>query len=132
MPIPASKFGYQMVGENRTHFDLAVGEPWDFDGPDGSNRIMVDCIGRVKGPQENNWSGKYLLLTVRTPFVFMNELVDRLVAFARYEGETLDKIERYGGTVGVARVRPGVKLAANDAFQASDVDYIIIGALRKC
>ena len=120
-----------MAGPNNPQFVLSVGEPWKFDGPDGPNRILVDGLGRVKGPDEKNWSGEYLLLAVRSPFMFKDTLVSRLVASPRYEGDTLDQIERSGGTVGVARVLPDVKLVENGVFQSSDVEYIIIGALSK-
>ena len=110
-------------------YEFSVGEPWDFEGPDGQNRVVVDACGTVPGPDHKNWAPEYLLLSVTSPFEFEGERVEQLIAAPRYTGDTLQAIATNGGTVGVSRLRPGKKLAPGEAFSRDDVDYIIIGSL---
>ncbi len=110
-------------------YELFVGEPWDFEGPDGQNRVIVDSLGIVAGPNLENWQGNYLLLRVATPFEFKGERIEQLIAAPRYEGDSLQSIQSNGGTVGVARVRPGSSLTPGEPFSQDDVHYAIIGRL---
>jgi hypothetical protein len=110
-------------------YELSVGEPWDFEGPDGQNRVIVDSLGTVTGPDLENWQSNYLLLRVATPFQFKGERVEQLIAAPRYEGDSLQAIQSNGGTVGVARVRPGSSLTPGEPFSQDDVHYVIIGSL---
>jgi len=55
------------------HFRLMVGEPWDFSGPDGKNRVDVAIAGFVKGPDQPNWQGTHLLLKVLRSFSFRGD-----------------------------------------------------------
>jgi len=111
------------------HFLLSVGEPWDFVGPDGDNRASLVLVGQVHGPNLPNWEPSYLLLSVVRPFILDGERVEQVVAAPRYSGDSLEHISQSGGTVGVARVRPGTALAHGHSFGAEDVRYCIIGSL---
>jgi hypothetical protein len=111
-------------------FELSVGEPWDFNGPDGQNRIEVGFVGLVEGPDKPNWQGQYALLEVLRPFTWGGESVERLLGAPRYRDDALEGIVRSGGTVGVSRVRAGVRLDSPGPFKVEDVEYIIIGSLR--
>lgn len=111
-------------------FSLSVGEPWDFEGPDGPNTVEVELIGEVDGPDAENWSSSYLLLKVIRPFTFNGEVAERLVAAPRYEGESLKSISRKGGTVGVARVLPGKSIGPGQRLLTGDIHYCIIGELK--
>lgn len=111
-------------------FELSVGEPWNFVGPDGANRIVVDFAGFVAGPKKPNWQSRYALLTVVAPFEFLGETVSHLFAAPRYVGVSIEGIVRGGGTVGVARVRSASSVAAGGAFDVADVEYVITGELR--
>ena len=112
-------------------FEISVGEPWDFEGPDGPNRIVVDFAGIVNGPSLPNWQTRYLLLKVVVPFTHADELVSFLVAAPRYDGDTLESIIAKGGTVGVSRVRPTVQLSPDAKLSPAEVEYIIIGGLSR-
>lgn len=110
-------------------FELSVGEPWNFVGPDGPNRIVAEFVGFVRGPSLPNWQDRYLLLRVAAPFVHDGEPVNLLVASTRYEGDTIEGIMAGGGTVGVARVRPTAHLQPGAKLVPEGIEYIIIGGL---
>ena len=112
-------------------YELLVGEPWDFSGPDGGNRIELAYLGRVEGPDEENWDSAYLLFQVLHPFDFSGDSVQQLIASPRYEGDSLSKVRMLGGMVGVARVISNSGLRAKDKFSSSEVEYIIIGQLKR-
>lgn len=110
-------------------FILSVGEPWDFEGPDGQNRVLVDVQGIVKGPKEENLTPRHLLLRVKNPFDMDGEKVKLLVASPRYKNDTIEELQSAGGTVGCARVRPGFVLFPDGSFAKESVVYCIIGGL---
>jgi hypothetical protein len=108
---------------------LSVGEPLDFEGPDGENRIIVESCGVVDGPELRNWQDRYVLLKVLTPFQCNSESVSFLLAAPRHAGLTLEGILKEGGVVGVARVRQGAQLTAGSRMDPTQVEYILIGGL---
>lgn len=112
-------------------FRLMVGEPWDFAGPDGENRVDVTVAGVVEGPEKPNWQKTHLLLTVLSPFSFHGEFVKQMVAAPRYVGSTARGISWLGGHVGVCRVKADVTLRPGERFQSSQVEYIIIGNMKR-
>jgi hypothetical protein len=62
-----------------------VGEPWDFEGPDGQNVLKGEIVAVRENPEAPH--GQEVLLAV-TPFTARTgHTVDRLVARARYEDE---------------------------------------------
>ena len=111
-------------------YEIFVGEPWDFEGPDGPNRILAKAEGIVTGPEREHWEGEYLLLRVKTPFKMNGKLVTLLVAAPRYVGDTLSDMIMEGCTVGIARICEGEDLRAGDKFEAEQVEYCIIGSVR--
>ena len=115
--------------KRKRRFELLVAEPWNFDGPDGENRIVAEFEGFVNGPEEPNWQSRFLLLRPRRPFKVSGELVQFLVAAPRHAGCTLEGIADNGGSVGVLRVREGVTIWPGSNFTPEDVEYIIIGDL---
>jgi hypothetical protein len=112
-------------------YDLIVGEPWDFSGPDGENRVELAYLGRVEGSSEKNWDSEYLLFQVLHPFEFSGNSVQQIVAAPRYVGDSLSKIRVFGGIVAVARVIDSTGLQARNKFGPSEVEYIIIGKLKR-
>lgn len=114
-------------------FVLFVGEPWDFESPDGLNRVVVFLLGAITGPSSKpnqHLHKTYLLLEAETPFVIRGEPVKFMIASARYVGESIESIASRGGTVGVARVRPGITPVQGGTIDFSEVEYCIIGSLR--
>ena len=109
-------------------FSLSVGEPWDFEGPDGQNNIELELLGEVDGPNVENWATSYLLLKVIRPFSFNGEAVECLVAAPRYEGESLRSVFQNGGTVGVGRVdhlnRLVGPVALDGRYRADPIQYL--------
>jgi hypothetical protein len=64
---------------------ISVGEPWDFEGPDGPNALSGEILALRENPEAPH--NQEVLLAV-TPFsVYTGHTVDRLVARARYEDE---------------------------------------------
>jgi hypothetical protein len=117
------------------HYEISVGEPWDFEGPDGSNRILAKAEGIVTGKDRPAWQGGYLLMRVKTPFKMNGKLVTLLVAAPRYVGDTLSDVISGGCPAGIAKVCEGQDLRAGDKFEASQVEHCIIGSGRpitKC
>jgi hypothetical protein len=112
-----------------TQFELLFGEPWNFKGPDGQNRVLADFVGIIPGPNIPNWADEYILLKAITPFQHNNELVEFMVASPYFGGHTIYEIAKIGGHVGVARIRPNVSLVSSRPFTPADVDYYLIGKL---
>ena len=108
-----------------TRYELLVGEPWNFKGPDGPNRLLVEFGEIISGPENSSW----ILLKVATPFQHDNELVELMVAYPRHKGDTIQEIAKQGGHVGVARIRPNISLVRDRPFVLADVDYFLIGSL---
>jgi len=64
---------------------ISVGEPWDFESPDGQNVLRGKIVAVRRNPEAPH--GQEVLLAV-TPFTARTgHTVDRLVARARYEDE---------------------------------------------
>jgi len=64
---------------------ISVGEPWDFESPDGQNLLGGQIVAVRENPEVPH--GQEVLLAV-TPFTACTgHTVDRLVARARYEDE---------------------------------------------
>jgi hypothetical protein len=112
------------------YYEISVGEPWNFEGPDGPNRILAKAEGIVTGPKRPTWQGQYLLLRVKTPFKMNGKRVTQLVAAPRYVGDTLSKMILEGGSVGIARICESQNLRAGDKFEVEQVHYCIIGSVR--
>jgi hypothetical protein len=110
-------------------FTVLVGEPWDFEGPDGPSRLVTTHRGQVNGPNAKNWGTRFILLEVAHPFDLDGERVELLVASPRYVGDSVASVEANGGMIGLARVRPGVKLVAEESFAVEDVVYCMIGSI---
>jgi hypothetical protein len=133
MRVPAaelkSRWADQQPNIQVPRYEISVGEPWDFEGPDGPNRVVVEGAGFVTGPEEPNWSPAYLLLRVVQPFTHQGEQVRLLVACPRYEGVTLESLGRDGGTAGLARVRAGVAVVEGSRLGKNDIEYFMIGTI---
>lgn len=107
-------------------YELLVGEPWNSEGPDGPNRLLVDFDGFTPG---QNRADEFILLKAVTPFQYNNELVEFMIASPRYKGSTVYEIAKQGGHVGVSRVRPNVSIARERTLMPADIDYFLIGSL---
>lgn len=112
-----------------TQYEILVGEPWDFKGPDGPNRVLVNYVALVTILDPAREDESYLLVKVVTPFHFQSELVEYMVVSPRYVGVTIDEIIHSGGTVGVGRVRQSVLFTENRPLTFSDVEYFLVGSL---
>lgn len=110
-------------------FSISVGEPWDFEGPEGRNILLVELLGVVGWPKQMNWASHALLLRSITPFDMDGERVELMVATPRYVGENIELVATAGGTVNVARVRPNCTLMPGGSYNTTDVTFCIIGDL---
>jgi hypothetical protein len=113
-----------------TRYEILVGEPWDFNGPDGQNRVLVDFVEILINPFASNAANLYILLKVVNTFQHYNELVEYMIASPRYMGDTVDEIVQFGGTVGISRIRQGVSLTNDHHLTSANVEYFLIGRLR--
>ncbi len=111
-------------------FILLVGEPWDFEGPDGPNRIHVILNAEVAGPAVENWSASYLLFEVRAPFTFEGRLYTHLLAAPRYASDTLEAIREDGGVVGVAGLHVDPSVLEQRPLSTDDATYIVVASLE--
>ncbi len=109
-----------------TRYELLVGEPWNFEGPDGPNRLLVDSDGFM--PSQNG-AEEYLLLKVVTPFRYNDQLVEFMIASPRHSGSIVYEIAKQGGHVSVARIRPTVAIVRDRPFPPADVEYFLAGRL---
>jgi hypothetical protein len=109
---------------------LSVDEPWNFRGPDGTNRLEVEFAGFVSGPNKPQWQSRYALLNVQRPFTLSGETVRTLVAGSRYVGQSIEQVISTGGTVAVARVRANAKISSGGSFSPEDVEYVFIGGIH--
>jgi hypothetical protein len=110
-------------------YELLVGEPWDFEGLDGKNKILVDGLGIVNVIDDNGHSKELYLLQVLHPFVMDKQKVDFLVFQPRHAGDTIYEIAQIGGVVGVYRVKEGVLAQNEQQLSVNDLAYCIIGHL---
>ena len=107
-------------------FELLVAEPWDFEGPNGPNRLLVNFDGFIPG---QNRADEYMLIKAVMPFQYNNEVVEFMIASARHSGNTIYEIAEQGGHVDVARIRPNVSIIRDRSFMPTDIDHFLIGNL---
>lgn len=112
-----------------TYWEISVGEPWNFDGPDGQGRVLVEPSGFVRVAHDPVEGRKALLLRVQHPFTWEQESVEYLVAIPRYTGDTADILAERGGTVMASRVRAGVSTDLT-VFEPEQLHYFMIGGLQ--
>ena len=112
------------------NYELIVGEPWDFEGPDGRGRILVSGLGMVYVIDNENRETESFLVQVIHPFVMEGQKVKFLVCAERHSGDIINHIASVGGTVGVWRVREGMEVQKEQKFLLRDLKYCIIGYLE--
>ena len=117
--------------KNMTRYEKFVGEPWNFDGPDGLNIVLVDFVRKVTISNSRDKEKSYILLKTVTPFQDHGELVKYMIASPRYMGDTVNEILQFGGIVGVARVRQGVSVREDSLLTHENIVYFIIGSLKR-
>lgn len=79
---------------------------------------------------KENRETESLLLQVLHPFVMEGQKVEFLVCAERYSGDIISHIASIGGTVGVCRVREGIKVQKEQKILLHDLRYCIIGYLE--
>lgn len=112
-------------------YELWIGDPWDFEGPDGQNRILAEGVGVVRGPNLPNWQKEDFLLRVINPFEVDGEKVEQLLASPRHTGFTIEDIKGKGCHVGIGRVRGPRHLVPGDQYERDDVKYWAIGSIKR-
>jgi hypothetical protein len=114
-----------------TTYELSIGDPWDFSGPDGSNRILVEGLGIVHGPNLPNRQKLDLLLRVLHPFQIEDEEVKLLLASPRHRGSTMDGLLNKSTVISIGRVHANCSLAPGDQYTAADIVFWAIGEIKK-
>lgn len=61
---------------------LSIGEPWDFDSPDGQNKLM----GVISEISKNENSKRPWVLLNTTPFEYDNKSISQLIGHSRHVG----------------------------------------------
>ena len=86
--LSEEEVGRLLVGRS---VSISVGEPWDFEGPDGPNALKGEILAIRENPEAPH--SQEVLLSV-TPFgVRTGHTVDRLVARARYRDDEVGIVE---------------------------------------
>ena len=111
--------------------EILISDPWNFKGPHGDCRLLVDGIGLVNGPNKPNWQGEYYLVELEQPFKIEGSLTIQFLCFPRYTQDTLEQVINETCIVGIARIKEGCSLAAGDTLQEGDVSYWGIGSITK-
>jgi hypothetical protein len=112
------------------NYEIMVGEPWDFQGSDGDNKILVSGIGIVHVIDHENHEWESYLLQVLHPFVMDKQKVEFMVFQPRYTGDTIYEIAKIGGMVGVYRVKEGMSVQKEQRISVDDLTYCVIGHLN--
>lgn len=110
--------------------EIVVGEPFDWQAPDGSNKILVEGLGPVYGSPRFQVSRELYLLRVVRPFEVDGEAVEQLLVGPRHVGDTTDTAMSSYCTVGIGRVRPHVGLKAGGEFDGSESVYWALGSIK--
>jgi hypothetical protein len=114
-----------------TTYELSIGDPWDFSGPDGPNRILGEELGIVHGPNLPNWKGQFLLLRVPHPFDIDGEEVKLLLASPRHSGSTIDDLRNKYTPINIGRVHAYRSLAPGDQYTTMDIVFWATGGINK-
>jgi hypothetical protein len=110
--------------------EVTVNEPYGWQAPDGSKKILTEGLGLVHGsPRFQVPKAMYLLRVVR-PFEVEGETVRQLLVSPRYSGDAVEAAMSSDCTVGIGRVRPGVPFEAGDEFDGSESVYWAIGSIK--
>lgn len=112
-------------------YELSVGDPWDFEGPDGPNHILAEGIGIVPAPNLPNWQKEDFLLKVLHPFDVDGEKVEQLLVSPRHAGFTMEDIIGKGCHVGIGRVHASRQLTPGGQYERADVKYWAIGSIKR-
>ena len=116
---------------NMTRYEMLVGEPWNFEGPDGPNRVLVDFVRKMTISNSRDEEKSNILLKVVTPFQDHGEQVKYLIASPRHMGDTVNDVLQFGGIVGVARVREGVSVSIDNLLTHENIVYFMVGSLQR-
>jgi hypothetical protein len=65
---------------NMTRYEMLVGEPWNFEGPNEPNRVLVDFVRKMTISNSRDEEKSNILLKVVTPFQDHGEQVKYLIA----------------------------------------------------
>lgn len=110
---------------------ILISEPFDFEGPDGPNKILVEGLGKVLGPQKDYWREEYFLVEVENPFEVENEQVNYLLVVPRYDGDTISKMTNSECMIGILRIFPDIEIKVGERFSPDDINYWAIGSIER-
>ena len=89
-------------------YELLIGEPWDFESPDGKNRLIVKRLGVRSVRDERNNIVQGLLVELVNPYLITNEMVKYLLLFPRHRINAIEEMENVEdpskNTVNICRV----------------------------
>jgi hypothetical protein len=108
---------------------MEIDEPWDFKGPDGTNKLPVEFVRTVTILNAPEQVAIYILLKLLTPFLDQGQPVEFVVAAPRYSGIKVEDILDKGSVVGLARVLPGKLQTSNPNLTLADIVHAYIGWL---
>ena len=116
----------------KTVVRIQISEPWDFEVPGRGNVINGLVEGSCHGPEEKNWRGQYLLVVLSEILDWEGQEVCQILVSPRYAEDTTDDILKGKRVVvGIARVRPSIRLKASGTFTPQQVEYFAIGSIQK-
>lgn len=111
--------------------EILISDPWNFEGPNGDCRLVVDGIGLVNGPSKSNWQGEYYLVELEQPFKIEGSLTIQFLCSPRYTQDSLEQVINGTCIVGIFRIKEGCSLSAGDTIQEVNGSYWGIGSITK-
>lgn len=114
----------------KIQIQIQIDEPWDFQVKGGGNILEGRIEGICLGPNEKNWQGQYVLVSLTKDFQWKGQRVTHFLLSPRYEGGKVEQILAGEETiVGIASLKSG-KLKPGERFQPDQIDYFAIGSIR--
>lgn len=112
---------------------ILISEPWNFTGgKNGTNILEANYEGVCKGPEGENWCGKYAFLSLVDRLKWKNQSVTHIVVSPRYQGDKIeDLMNGKQITIGIAAVKENVNLIGSERFSADQVEYFAIGSSNE-
>lgn len=110
-------------------YKISVGEPWNFEGPDGRN-LIVGSVSQILNTKTIVFeSDQQISFNRISGKVFSGK---QFILFARYRDEVLVNGDTYKGTVnGLLIIKPFEVLTLDFAHNPNNSVHVFIGSLEK-
>jgi hypothetical protein len=117
------------IRKMRTHVKIMISEPY-FE-VDGSNKLFGEFLGLLSLGRESSVGEDYYLINLDNPIQWQGKKINQLVISPRHYGERMDSI--FSGesiTIGIAYVKPNLKVEIGEIMTADNMVYSFIGSIE--